>query len=299
VTARVLVPPGERMLLATLIGQTPLIYFVLVGVLALLLRRITRPLANLTNRMERFATTRDAEGQIAEEGPEDLRRLIAAHNAMEDRIVALIAEKDVMLGAIGHDLKTPLAALRVRIESVENDTERRRMAGTIEDITHSLDDILSLARAGHAREPLEPVELSALVASVVEEFEDMAEPVTLADPPRLVVPLRATWIRRALRNLIGNALRYGHRAEVSLCQSGSFAEISVGDEGPGIPEADIPRMLEPFTRGEPSRNTDTGGAGLGLALARAIAEQHGGELKLANRQDGEGLVATLCLPLTR
>jgi signal transduction histidine kinase len=230
-----------------------------------------------------------------------MRRLIVAHNAMEGRIAALIDEKEVMLGAIGHDLKTPLAALRVRIECVEDAAEHARLAATIDDMARSLDDILSLARAGHAREASEPTELSALAASVVEEYEDLGENVTLVDSDRLVLPLRATWFRRALRNLIGNALRYGLSARVSLVREGSSALIRIDDDGPGIPEGEIARMLEPFTRGEPSRNSGTGGAGLGLALAKAIAEQHSGTLTLTNRRGAcgavSGLSAELRLPL--
>jgi signal transduction histidine kinase len=299
--ARVFVPPGERMFVLTLIGQTLLIYAVLVGAIAFILRRITRPLATLTSRVEQFAATRDPKDQLTPEGPDDIRRLIVAHNGMEARISALLDEKDVMLGAIGHDLKTPLAALRVRIESVEDDVERGRMAATIEDITRSLDDILSLARAGHARERFVMTELSALAASVAEEYEDMGEPVTLGESERLTLRVRATWLRRALRNLIDNALRYGKSARVSLAREDNAAVFKIDDDGPGIIEADMARMLEPFTRGEPSRNSGTGGAGLGLALARAIAEQHGGTLLLTNRRSatGEvvGLTAELRLPL--
>jgi signal transduction histidine kinase len=206
-----------------------------------------------------------------------------------------------MLGAIGHDLKTPLAALRVRIEAVEDDTERGRMAAGIEDINRSLDDILSLARVGRPSDPLERAELSALVADVVGEYEDMGEDVTLGEAERLVMPLRATWLRRALRNLVSNALRYGTRARVSLRREGGEAVLVVEDDGPGIPAHEIARMLEPFTRLEASRNSATGGTGLGLTLARAIADQHGGSLHLVNRQEGgetKGLTATLRLPLT-
>jgi signal transduction histidine kinase len=299
---RVMVPPGEFMLVVTLIAQTLLIYAVLVGAIAFILRRITRPLATLTGQVERFAETRDPASQIAPEGPEDIRRLIVAHNGMEARIAALLDEKDVMLGAIGHDLKTPLAALRVRIESIEDDSERSKMAATIDDITRSLDDILSLARAGHTRQPREMTELSALLGSVVEEYEDMGSPVTLEFSERLALPLHATWLRRGVRNLIDNALRYGQTARVSLAREGAFAVCRIDDDGPGIAESDMARMLEPFTRGDPSRNSATGGAGLGLALARAIAEQHGGELVLINRRDdsGEvrGLTAELKLPLS-
>ena len=296
--ARVPLVGGQPRQLGQLIMQTLLLYVVLVGLLALLLRRITQPLAALTRRLETFAATREIDGQIEPSGPEDTRRLIEAHNAMEARIAALLDEKDVMLGAIGHDLKTPLAALRVRIESVPDDAEREKMARTIEDIARTLDDILSLARVGRPTDPLESTELAALVASVVEEFEDMDEPVTLGASERIALPLRATWLRRALRNLIGNALRYGERATVSLRRDGGDAVIRIEDEGPGIPTGDLARMMEPFTRGEGSRNRTTGGAGLGLAIARAIAEQHGGRLVLANRPEG-GLGVELRLPTKR
>ena len=298
---RTFVPEGERRLLGTLLAQTLFIYAFLVGAMALILGRITRPLARLTSRVERFAETRNAQGQIVPEGPSDVRRLISAHNALEARIVALLDEKDVMLGAIGHDLKTPLAALRVRIESVEDESERGRMAATIEDITRSLDDILSLARVGRPSDPSEPTELSSLVAAVAEEYEDMGEPVELVGSERMVMQVRPTWLRRALRNLLGNGLRYGGKVKVELSRAGNHAIIRITDQGPGIPDGQIARMVEPFTRGEPSRNTETGGAGLGLTLAKAIAEQHGGTLALANlrRSGGEtaGLEAVLRLPL--
>ena len=301
VIARQPLSDGEPRALGGLIMQTLVQYALLVGGLAFLLRRITRPLAALKTRVEQFAETRATDGQIVPSGPDDMRRLITAHNDMENRIAALIDEKDVMLGAIGHDLKTPLAALRVRIESVDDDAERRRMADTIEDITRSLDDILSLARVGRPRDPLERTDLAALVASVVEEYEDMGENVELGETERIAMPLRATWLRRALRNLIGNGLRYGEVAEVSVTREGGFAVVRIVDRGPGIAEADIDTMLQPFRRGESSRNRETGGSGLGLTLARAIAEQHGGKLQLANRvdQDGKvlGLCAELCLPL--
>jgi signal transduction histidine kinase len=299
--ARVVVWPDDPRLIFSLIAQTLLIYVVLVGTMAFILRRIIGPLAALTAQVELFAETRDASAQVQPQGPQDMRRLIAAQNAMENRIIALINEKDVMLGAIGHDLKTPLAALRVRIESVEDDNERARMAQTIEEITRSLDDILSLARVGRPSDPLEVTELSALVASVAEDYEDMGEPVELGETQRVALPLRALWVRRALRNLISNAVRYGSVAHVSLARDEHGATIRIEDQGPGIAESQIERMFEPFTRGEPSRNTHTGGAGLGLTLARAIAEQHGGTLELSNHigSDGgiTGLVAVLRLPL--
>lgn len=301
--ARVLVPPPPARPLLGLLFQTLVIYALLVGAIALILQRLTRPLKALTRRVDHFAATRDASDPMQPVGPADVQQLITAHNALEARIAALLDEKNVMLGAIGHDLKTPLAALRVRIESVEDEDQRTRMAATIDDIARSLDDILSLARVGRPGDPLEMTDLTALTAQVVEEFEDMGEAVSFAGAERITLPLRPTWLRRALRNLVCNALRHGGgAAQVSLTRQPGNVTLSVADDGPGIPAEDLQRMLEPFTRGDPSRNRGTGGAGLGLTLARAIAEQHGGSLTLANRggPDGTvaGLTASLTLPLT-
>ncbi len=299
ITARAFSPARQQHAWRGLAIQTALLFAALMLVVTLLLRRITRPLAALTARVEAFARSQRAEGALIPAGPEDVRRLIAAHNAMEARIAAMLDEKDVMLGAIGHDLKTPLAALRVRIESVEDEAERGRMAAGIEDIVRTLDDILALARVGRANEPPERTELSALAAGVVEEFEDLGEPATLAEGPRVVASVHVTWAKRALRNLVSNAIRYGGAAEVAVLREGgpdgNWAVLRVTDNGPGIPDDRLPAMTEPFVRGEASRNRGTGGAGLGLTLARAIADAHGGRLVLANRASG-GLVAELRLP---
>lgn len=310
-TARVFERKPPKQAFGILILQTILIYAFLGTILFLVLRRITRPLAQLTERVDDFSKAPDRAVLLEESGPSDTRRLIAAHNAMEARIAALLDEKDVMLGAIGHDLKTPLAALRVRIESVPDEAQRERMASSIEDITRTLDDILSLARVGRVRDqgdPAEAVDISALADSVVEEFEDLGEPVSLemADGPsaRLVAKVQVTWLKRALRNLVSNAVRYGGTARVAVepfeGENVPMIAISVEDDGPGIDEDRIADMLEPFTRGDASRNRSTGGAGLGLTLARAIAEAHEGTLILANRRDGnevKGLKAQIRIPV--
>ena len=282
--------------------QTAVIFIVLLALLYLVLRRLTRPLAALTERLSDFSRHPDRPLGLPESGPADMRRLIAAHNAMEARIAALLDEKNVMLGAIGHDLKTPLAALRVRIESHPDERQRAALAAGIEDITCTLDDILTLARAGANAERREAVDLGALAQGVVEEFEDLGHAVRMAERERsgarIVAAIQQTWIKRALRNLVGNAVRYAGGATVSveLADAGRFAVLGVVDDGPGIEEHRIADMLEPFTRGEASRNRATGGAGLGLTLARAIAQAHGGEVVLTNRAQG-GLRAQLRLPV--
>jgi signal transduction histidine kinase len=188
-----------------------------------------------------------------------------------------------------------LAALRVRIESVEDDDDRNRMADTIDEMNRTLDDILSLARLGRPSEPATEVDLSALVDAVVEDFRDLGMDVTFVEAPRLRMHLRSSLMRRAVRNLIENAVKYGGNAEVSLVSTPNEAQILVCDNGPGIPPDRVPEVFEAFTRLEGSRNKETGGIGLGLALARAIVREAHGDIRLENRPEG-GLAATITLP---
>ncbi|HEV2568630.1 ATP-binding protein [Sphingomonas sp.] len=295
ITTAAPLPPLNRGVFGWLIFQTFVLYgFVLLTVLWVG-GRLARPLAELRQAAERF-DRRTAPEPIAEQGPADIRRLIAAFNEMRTRITGMLDEKDRMLGAIGHDLRTPLASLRVRTELVEDEAERARMAATIDDMNRTLDDILSLARLGRPSEPEQRVDLPALVDSVVEEFEDLAADVTVEEADRLAVPMRPNLIKRALRNLIENALKYGVRARLTVRPDGADALVQVDDDGPGIPPEEIERMFQAFTRLEASRSRDTGGSGLGLALARAIVDAHGGTLTLANREGG-GLRAEMRLPL--
>ena len=299
-SVRVPVPEASVRILATIIGQTVILYLVMLVPLVWLTRRIARSMGTLREGVAHFERTQEARS-IEPTGPSDLADLTRSLNAMSARIAAMLNEKDVMLGAIGHDLKTPLAALRVRVESVPDDRQRERMVASIDDITRTLDDILTLARIGRTGEEREPVNLGALAEMIADEYRDLGQDVALADTPRIVVPLQLTWIRRALRNLIGNAVRYGARARVSIAQIPGRVSITIDDDGPGIPDDQIERMFEPFTRLEASRNMATGGTGLGLTLARAILHQHGGALRLENRRGAsgvvEGLRATMTLPM--
>lgn len=299
-SVRVPVPEASVRILATIIGQTVILYLVMLVPLVWLTRRIARSMGTLREGVAHFERTQEAQ-PIEPTGPSDLADLTRSFNAMSARIAAMLNEKDVMLGAIGHDLKTPLAALRVRVESVPDDRQRERMVASIDDITRTLDDILTLARIGRTGDAPEPVNLGALVEMIADEYRDLGQDVALADTPRIVVPLQLTWIRRALRNIIGNAVRYGQRARVSIAQGPGRVSITIDDDGPGIPDDQIERMFEPFTRLEASRNMATGGTGLGLTLARAILHQHGGSLRLENRRGAGGLVeglrATMTLPM--
>lgn len=287
-------PNDNQRILWRLFAQTLILYGVVLLPVLWLARRISRPLRALASAARDY-TPGDAPDPVLERGPPDVRAVIAAFNALRLRVGAMLDEKDRMLGAIGHDLRTPLAALRVRIESVEDDTDRARMADTIAEMNRTLDDILSLARLGRPSEAITEVDLAALVDAVVEDFRDLGDDVQFDEVDRLRMRLRPSLIRRAVRNLIENAIKYAGSADVSLEQTATHAAILVCDRGPGIPADRLADVFDPFTRLETSRNRDTGGIGLGLALARAIVQEARGEITLANR-DGGGLIATITLP---
>ncbi|MDY0968254.1 HAMP domain-containing sensor histidine kinase [Sphingomonas sp. CFBP9021] len=285
--------PGWRLLFA-LLSQTAILYVIVLLPVLWIVRRMSRPLRDLRAAAEAF---RPGEPGIAlsVRGPDDVAALVAAFNALRLRVTAMLDEKDRMLGAIGHDLRTPLAALRVRIESVEDDTDRTRMADTIAEMNRTLDDILSLARLGRPSEPPTDVDLAALVDAVVEDFRDIGDNMTFVEAGRLRMHLRPSLIRRAVRNLIENAVKYGVSAEVRVEADARRVAIVVADQGPGIPEDRMGDVFDAFTRLETSRNRETGGIGLGLALARAIIREAGGEIRLVNRTGG-GLDAIIELP---
>jgi signal transduction histidine kinase len=288
-------PPIAQPILQRIIVQTFFLYGIVLIPLVWFTRRLAAPLRALSLATTRVGTPEGAP-PLPEVGPDDVRNLAASFNAMQDRIRSMLEEKDHMLGAIGHDLRTPLTALRVRVESVPEGADRDRMITTIEDMRQMLDDILSLARIGRDREPPQRVDLSALAEAAIDDFLDTGAPVEAADMPRTIVTVHPRAIRRALTNLIDNAIKYGDRAEVSLRVENGRAILSVADHGPGIAPDRIEEMMQPFTRLEGSRSRNTGGAGLGLAIVRAIASSEAGRFTISNRAEG-GLLAELSLPL--
>lgn len=287
--------PGGIGALVSIIAQTVILYGILMLALFLFVRRVSRPLRSLTGAVREFTDADDA-APVAVEGPRDVAGLIEAFNAMRVRIAGMLGEKDHMLGAIGHDLRTPLAALRIHAENVPDESERTRMIETITDMTETLDDILSLARLGRPNAQSEKLDLTALVDSAIEDFRDVGASVAFEGGERLVVNGRSNLLKRAIRNLIDNAVRYGEMVSVRVRRDGGQALVEIDDKGPGIDAVALETVFEPFARLDESRNREKGGSGLGLALARAIVHEHGGELTLGNLEP-KGLRATIWLPV--
>lgn len=294
--ARIATPPRDPLLIARLAAATLLVYAIVLGASVWIALRLARPLRDLTRAAESFGG-RGPPPSLEPRGPDDLKGAMAAFNAMNARLVALLDEKDRMLGAIGHDLRTPLASLRIQLEDMTPEEDREAAVAKLTEITDMLEDILALARSGRARERARRVDLSALVDALVEERRALGHDVAYEPGGRRVAAVQPGLVRRAVDNLLDNAVRYAGSARVSVRDDAGGVAIEVADEGPGIPPGELERVLEPFHRLEGSRSRHTGGSGLGLAIARSVAQSHGGRIELAPAlPSGRGLRATLVLP---
>jgi len=266
---------------------------ILVTLLAV--RIATRPLSRLAQAAEALGEDLDRP-PLAEEGPVEVRRAAIAFNWMQTRLRGLFAERTRILAAVSHDLQTPLTRLRLRAELMDDDTLRDKMLADLAAMQALVEE--GLAYAGSTAAPKEAAiltDLDALAASLVADYTDAGQPVSLAGPGgHHPVRTRPRTLRRLLGNLVDNALKFGGGAELMLDSADSLPVIVVRDRGPGIPEAELDKVFEPFYRVESSRNRETGGTGLGLAIARQLANALGAELTLRNLSGG-GLEARVTL----
>lgn len=270
-----------------------LMLLAVVGLVAFAARSTVRPLTELARAAHDLG---DDLGRppLVESGPAEVRAAAHAFNVMQTRIRSGIEERERFLAAVSHDLKTPVTRLRLRSELLADTGLREQFRRDIEDMQQLLDGALDFLRGKSVEEALQPVDLAALAESLVDDFSSVGE-TSLRGPDTLRIVGRPMALKRALANLIGNALKYGHAAHVALASGADAVSVTVDDGGPGLPEEELSKVFEPFYRVEGSRSRDTGGTGLGLAIVRQIAQSHGGEITLANRPEG-GLRATLRIP---
>jgi signal transduction histidine kinase len=277
--------------------------YVLVAQLVLLLactwyavRLATRPLEQLASAARTLPPTGDGE-RLALRGPAEVNEAVSAFNAMQDRIAGYSRERLQILAAISHDLQTPITRLRLRAEAMEASPERERVIEDLVHMQHLVREGIAYARSAHATaEPMLRVDLDAFLDSLVADYQDVGRQVTLSGHCPGDIATRPHALRRVLANLVDNALAYAGAAEVEGARLGSGGvRIVVADRGPGIPAAELDKVMEPFYRLEASRNRDTGGTGLGLAIAQQLAGSIGARLLLRNRAGG-GLEAIVELP---
>ncbi len=283
------------------IGFPILLSFLITGsvlalVVILAVRRVTRPLEHLSGAADRMGRG-ETVSPIAEAGPADLRETIRAFNQMQDRLHRMMTDRTRMLAALGHDLRTPITSLKLQTEFIEDDDLRDRMQRQLNDMHQMAESALNFARDASDGEAARQTDITALVESLIDDMEGINTAVSFVGETRITTRCRPVALGRAIRNLIQNAVNYGGQAIVDVSDAGDHIEITIDDNGPGIPEADLARVFDAFERLDDARNKDSGGTGLGLTIARTIARSHGGDVTLTNRETG-GLRARITLPAT-
>ena len=288
-------PPALGPMIGRLLVQMLLLFAVIVVPALLLLRRSSRALAQLTDAAHQPVGV-VGQAPLPVSGPRDIRRLTESFNSMQGRIGAMIEDRNIMLGAVGHDLRTPLTAMRLEAETVNDQATRDTLVAHIEGIATQLDEIIGLARYGQPIANPNPIDLAAVAERLAGSRRSAGATVTLSIEHRPFTLGDEAAISGMLQNLVDNGLRYGSRADIVVTQDGNVALLFVRDEGPGIPHENLAEAVRPFGRLEPSRNPGMGGHGLGLAIVDQVVRSHGGEWSLTNMAGG-GLEIRVSLPL--
>jgi signal transduction histidine kinase len=268
--------------------------FMVLGAAAV--RATTRSLARLARAAEQVGADPAEGAPLQEDGPSEVRSVIKAFNRMRLDLRSYVLERARMLGAISHDLQTPITRLRLRAEMIQDAGSRAKFLRDLDEMEAIAGATLEFFKSLGNEPRRQPLDVGALVGSLCEDWTDTGRDVSVQGSARSPFNAHPQALRRCLDNLVENALRYGERARISIEDDDASLRIAVRDEGPGIPEQDLERVFEPFFRLEQSRNRDSGGSGLGLAIARNFARWHGGDIHLRNAPQGKGLVAELALP---
>ena len=255
-------------------------------------RRVVRPVRALAAGADRLGRGAEAD-PLPATGPLELRETTQAFNRMQHRLTRFVAERTRMLAALSHDLRSPLTAMRLRVEMLDESEESDRLRALIAEMQAMVEATLDFARGEAGAEAATRVDLAALITDLAAEVGDNR--VILATSPPVRILARPQSLRRALRNLVDNAVSYGESGTITLTEDAAGVTVTITDNGPGLPEDQLEAVFEPFVRHDPSRNRETGGVGLGLAIARTIIQAHGGTVTLRNATAG-GLEARVQLP---
>lgn len=257
-------------------------------------RNLTRPLGRLAEAAESLGADVRAPA-VQEEGPLETRQVAQAFNLMRERLIRHLDSHSALLASMSHDMRTPLTRLRLRAEEIEDDVARARFVADLDELTVLVDSTLELMRGQVRAGEASPVDVADLLEELRREWQEIGVEVVLSIDGRCTLTGHRLSLKRALNNLIDNALKFGGHAEVEAQLATAEARIWVRDRGPGIPADQLEHVFEPFYRVESSRSRDTGGSGLGLAIALDAIQAHRGTLRLRNR-DGGGLEASVVLP---
>ena len=289
VNRKLLTSPTTVVFILWMIGSSVF----LTTIAVLFLRNQIKPIVTLARAAEKLGLGQDV-ADFKPRGASEVRRAGRAFVIMSERIRRQVQSRTDMLAGISHDLRTPLTRMKLELELAQMPADTRQaMSGDIDEMSRMIDEYLDFAR-GDAGESPESIDLNALLDDLVADYRRSHRDVLNTNETSAVLMIRPYAIRRALTNLIDNALRYGgDTASIALEQSATFVRIKIMDRGKGIPEAEHEAVFKPFTRLEPSRNVQTGGVGLGLSIARAIAQSHGGDVTLENQRNASGQVTGL------
>jgi signal transduction histidine kinase len=258
-------------------------------------RELTRPLRRLAWAAENFTPSGDL-ARLPERGPHEIRIAARARNQMRERIKSMIEERTHMLAAVSHDLRTPITRLRLRCEFIEDAATRTRMLDDLAHMNAMLESVLHFLRDGQRRQRETMIDLATSLQTICDQFADLGHDVGYDGPDHVVIPAYADELHRALTNLVDNAVRHGGKAEVRVSLTTPSVTVMIEDDGPGIAQGVKEEMFEPFVRGDAARGmNNNGGFGLGLSIARAVIESHGGTLTLVDRTP-RGIIARVTLP---
>jgi signal transduction histidine kinase len=258
-------------------------------------RRLSAPIRLFADAAERLG--RDPRAPpLHVKGTAEIGVAARAFNDMQERLRKYVEDRTAMVGAIAHDLRTPLTRLRFRIDSLPDDEQKAKIEADIDQMEAMISAALTFVRDASRPGERTPLELSSLVESLCDEMAETGAKTQMDAAEKVVVEGDPMALRRLFANLLENAVKFGGRARARVfCDAGN-AVVEIDDDGPGIPPADAEKVFEPFYRREPSRSRQTGGIGLGLAVVRSIARGHGGDVVLVNRNGG-GLTARVLLPV--